>query len=105
MPTQRYHVYVIQIRRRCADCKRRRKPGMRCCVYVGATSKTPEARLQQHLDPPPKFRKTVVTKCGGSLRPDLSPKRTYKTWEDATRAEADLAERLRLRGYTVFGGH
>ena len=40
-----YRVYVVQVMSRCERCKRRRKAGMRCCIYVGYTSKTPEERL------------------------------------------------------------
>ncbi len=100
-----YRVYVIQIRGRCARCKARRKPGMRCCVYVGYTSKTPEERLAQHLEPPTTFKKTVVTHCGGQLRPDLAPQRPYRSVESAKKVESRLADDLRERGYTVFGGH
>ncbi len=101
----KYSVYVVQLRARCRRCKNRRKPGMKCCVYVGYTSKTPEERLAQNLDPPPHIKPTVVTQCGGSLRPDLAPKRRYATEGRAKKVERRLAEELRERGYTVFGGH
>jgi hypothetical protein len=99
-----YSVYVIQIRKRCRRCKARRRPGMRCCVYVGATAKSPEERFEQHLDPPPGFKRTVVTECGGSLRPDLAPRRTFPDREAAEAEERRLAAELSRRGYTVFGG-
>ena len=97
-------VYVVQLRARCARCKARRKPGMRCCVYVGSTAKSPEERLATHLDPPPGNKRTVVTACGGTLRPDLAPRRIYTDRPAAERAERRLAATLRERGYTVFGG-
>jgi hypothetical protein len=98
-----YRVYVIQLRARCARCRRRRKEGMRCCVYVGSTSKTAEERLAQHLDPPPHIKRTVVTDCGGTLRHDLAPARLFTTRAEAENAETGVAARLRERGYVVFG--
>jgi len=77
---------------------------MRCCIYVGYTSRTPEERLKQHLDPPAKFKKTVVTHCGGRLRPDLAPGVVFHSKEEALSVEASLAAYLIDRGYTVFGG-
>jgi hypothetical protein len=100
----RYQVYAVQIRSRCEKCKRRRKPGMRCCIYVGYTSKTPKERLEQHLNPPANFKRTVVTQCGGTLRPDLAPRKTFSSQEQALSVEASLAAYLIDRGYTVFGG-
>jgi hypothetical protein len=100
---RRYSVYVIQIKSRCKRCKARRKPGMRCCVYVGSTAKTPRERFAQHLDPPPGHKRTIVTECGWKLRPDLAPVRTYVSREAAEAAERLLATKLRQQGYTAFG--
>lgn len=77
---------------------------MRCCLYVGSTSKTPDERLAQHLNPPPHIKATVVTRCGGVLRPELAPRQIFSAREAAERAEAKLAATLKERGYTVFGG-
>lgn len=76
---------------------------MRCCVYVGSTSKTPEERLAEHLNPPPRYKATVVTHCGGTLRPDLAKGFTFRTQDEAEGAEASLASYLQHLGYTVFG--
>ena len=100
---RRFSVYVVQVRSRCRRCKARRKPTGRCCVYVGSTSKTPEARLLQHLDPPSHIKPTVVTECGGSLRPDLAPGLVFQTRPQAERAEVALAAELKRLGYTVWG--
>lgn len=100
---RRVSVYVIQLRKRCDRCKARRAPGGRRCVYVGSTAKSPEEGLAQHLDPPSNHRKTVVTHCGGFLRPDLAPDRTFDTRDAAEAAELALAADLADRGYTVFG--
>lgn len=96
-------LYVIQLRKRCARCKARRRPDGRCCVYVGSTAKSHEERLAEHLDPPPTHKKTVVTHCGGSLRPDLATRHRYWTRPEAEAAEVALARSLADRGYTVFG--
>ncbi len=77
---------------------------MRCCLYVGSTSKSAEERLAQHLDPPSHIKKTVVTDCGGRLRPELSDGLVFRTREQAERAEASLAAHLKKLGYTVWGG-
>lgn len=98
-----FRVYVVQLQARCSRCKARRKPGMRCCVYVGSTSKAPAERLAQHLDPPAHIKRTVVTDCGGDLRPDLAPSRSFRTRAKAEQAEQELACRLRTLGYVVFG--
>jgi hypothetical protein len=100
---RRYWVYVIQVRKRCDRCKARRPPGGPCCVYVGSTAKTPEERLAEHLDPPPSYKRTVVTHCGGFLRPDLAPDRTFDTRDAAEAAEVALAADVAARGYTVLG--
>jgi len=76
---------------------------MRCCVYVGSTSRSPAERLAQHLDPPAHIKRTVVTECGGHLRPDLAPVRSFATRAAAEKAERELAARLRTRDYVVFG--
>ena len=98
-----YSVYVVQVRSRCRRCKARRKPGGRCCVYVGYTGKTPEERLLDHLDPPRGYKRTVVTECGGALRPDLARDLVFATIDEAKRAERALAANLRQRGYAVWG--
>jgi hypothetical protein len=108
MPTprrasRRYSVYVVQLKGRCSRCKRRRKPGGRCCLYVGYTGLSVEQRLQAHLDPPPHLKRTVVTECGGQLRPDLYRGMVFKTSEAAESAELSLAEHLRAKGYVVWG--
>ena len=76
---------------------------MRCCVYVGYTSKSPEERLQDHLNPPPRYKRTVVTECGGMIRPDLGRGLVFRTQQEAEDAEASLAAYLQDRNYTVFG--
>ena len=79
-------------------------------VYVGQTSKTPEQRLQEHLNGT-RSRKghnlasRKVSKYGTDLNYDLMTQRIYLTQKQALKAERRLAERLRGLGYVVEGGH
>ena len=79
-------------------------------VYVGQTSKTPEQRLQEHLNGTPSRKghnlaSRKVLKYGTELNYDLMTQRIYLTQKQALKAERRLAERLRQQGYTVEGGH
>lgn len=79
-------------------------------VYVGQTSKTPEARLVEHLTGAVSAKGTnlssrVVRKYGQDLNHDLMTSRIYLTQRQAVKAERRLAERLRRDGYVVEGGH
>ena len=79
-------------------------------VYVGETSLSLETRLQQH-------RGELLSKKGKSLSaraikvpiigliPKLAPQQLYYSKSQATRAEAELAQDLRDKGYLVRGGH
>lgn len=71
-------------------------------VYVGETSLTPEERYEKHKSGHRASRK--VQRFGVGLLPDLAPKSAFLTRQNALRAEARTAEKLRRRGYTVFGG-
>jgi hypothetical protein len=73
-------------------------------VYVGETGLTPEERWQQHLDGHKASR--WVRHFGLALRPDLfEDQPILRTRSEAVTYEAYLAERLRLEGYAVKGGH
>ena len=79
-------------------------------VYVGQTSKTPEQRLQEHLNGTPSRKghnlaSRKVLKYGTELNYDLMTQRIYLTQKQALTAERRLAARLRQQGYTVEGGH
>jgi hypothetical protein len=50
------------------------------------------------------MKRTVVTECGGKLRPDLAPRRPFADRGAAEAAERELAYELKRVGYTVFGG-
>lgn len=73
-------------------------------VYVGETSKSIEARFEQHQQGG-EFAVRRVTERGARLRHDLIPKQLYFSREASRAAEARLAEKLRTRGFKVYGGH
>ncbi len=99
-PRRFYRVYVIELHP--AAC--RRAPPGATCVYVGETADTPEERFAEHLRGHHASR--VVKRYGVRLRPDIY--RLFplaRTRDESRRLEAKVAERLRLQGYVVFGGH
>lgn len=72
-------------------------------VHVGETSKSPEARLQEHLEGARNRRvrlySSVVHREGGHLRPDLVLiAGVYYTQGDSRRAEANLADLCATKG-------
>lgn len=74
------------------------------CVYVGQTSLSPPQRFKNHLEG--HNASWYVQRYGVRLRPDIYEQfNQLRTRELALRVEAALAEKLRLAGYAVFGGH
>jgi len=72
-------------------------------VYVGETSKTPEERFATHMAGGIKAAK-VVARRGVRLRPDLyPPEGPFATRAEALRFERRTGNRLRHRGYRVWG--
>jgi hypothetical protein len=67
------------------------------------TGLTPEARFENHK----KGLKAagIVKRCGERLVPRLYAHLNPMTYAEALEMERALAERLRARGYQVFGGH
>lgn len=112
-----YTLYVIELKRKVAKVGKFKKKNpeyanKKRCVYVGMTSKTPEQRLQEHLTRATgkkgnKLYSTLVAKYG---KQDGLIERLYRNHQDiatkklAEAAEKRLAERLRKRGYGVWGG-
>lgn len=98
MTERAFRVYVIELD------DSRRKGTQKPAVYVGQSAKSPEERFAQHLRGEKASR--VVQDHGVRLRPRL-----YQSYAPvASRAEAEAlevraADRLRKRGYTVYGGH
>lgn len=95
--TDEFYVYVIEL-----DDSRRRaeKPA----VYVGQSAKLPVDRFEQHRSGVRASKH--VRDHGVRLLPRLYERfNPMSTREEAEAKEIWLAERLRRRGYTVYGGH
>jgi len=73
------------------------------CVYVGMTGLTPEERFANHKAGVKGAY--VVRRYGVRLMPELYEHLNPMPFEAAVVMEVDLAEDLRLAGYTVTGGH
>lgn len=102
----RTHIYVVlldsSVRRR-----RRVSPGSDPtlpAVYVGLTGLSPQKRLQNHKANH-KAGRGYVRDYGICLLPDLYQAYNPMPHKLAVQAEKALAEKLRLEGYTVLGGH
>jgi hypothetical protein len=93
-----YRLYVIELR---PDPD---KDGEATAVYVGETAKLPAARFEEHMSGG-KRSSRHVSRRGVCLRPDLAPRQKYYTRESSRAAEERLAQRLRQRGFAVYGGH
>ncbi len=73
------------------------------CVYVGMTGLPIDHRFENHRNG---YKSAwVVRKYGVRLMPELYEYLNPMPYEAAAQMEADLAEDLRLQGYTVTGGH
>lgn len=73
------------------------------CVYVGMTGLTPEERFENHKAG--RKASPEVRDFGIQLLPEMSEGLNNMPYEEAVRAEADLAAYLRQNGYFVAGGH
>jgi predicted GIY-YIG superfamily endonuclease len=90
-----HSVYVVYLRNPTGDGK--------AGYYVGMTGLSPEARFENHKKGIKSAR--VVKRCGERLVPKLYAHLNPMTFERAQAMEEMLADSLRKRGYTVFGGH
>ena len=72
------------------------------CVYVGASSKSPEVRLQEHMSAE-RYYSRVVRNYSRGLLPDLyDDVDCTPDQEEAALREKELAGSLRQRGYAVW---
>ncbi|MCB0790830.1 MAG: GIY-YIG nuclease family protein [Flavobacteriales bacterium] len=112
MPTA-YRVYVIELSRKVYSENwrfRQANPqynGVRECLYVGQTSKTPQERLAQHRSGARtanghKLSSDIVRKYGRYLRPSLYQHIPPMSREEALEVEKGLALELRRKGYAVW---
>jgi hypothetical protein len=101
--TRVWTVYVIEM-----DPKGCKDPG-KGFVYVGETSKTPEARYTEHIKGKRNKRGRLysrsVRKYGTRLRMDLAPEIRYFDGASSKAAEKRWARKLKDEGYKVVGGH
>jgi predicted GIY-YIG superfamily endonuclease len=90
-----HSVYVVYLRNPKGDGQ--------AGYYVGMTGLTPEQRFENHKRGVKAAR--VVTRFGERLVPRLYAHLNPMPYAKAVEMEAALADSLRRRGYTVFGGH
>jgi predicted GIY-YIG superfamily endonuclease len=90
-----HHVYVVYLRNPKGDGK--------AGYYVGMTGLSPERRFENHKAGIKAAR--VVRKYGERLVPRLYSHLNPMPYSRAKDMEVMLADSLRKRGYTVFGGH
>ena len=73
------------------------------CVYVGMTGIPVDHRFENHRNG---YKSAwVVRKYGVRLMPELYEHLNPMPFEAAVQMESELAEDLRVAGYTVTGGH
>lgn len=90
-----HSVYVVYLRNPKGDG--------RAGYYVGMTGLTPEARFCNHKNGTKAAR--IVQKFGVRLVPSLYEHLNPMPFRRAVLMEGFLADSLRKRGFTVFGGH
>ena len=90
-----HHVYVVYLRNPRGDGK--------AGYYVGMTGLTPEERFQNHKQGHKSAG--VVRRFGERLVPRLYAHLNPMPYAKAKDMEVTLAESLRKRGFTVYGGH
>ena len=71
--------------------------------YVGMTGLTPEHRFANHKQGIKAAR--IVRRCGERLVPRLYAHLNPMPFKKAVEMEVILADSLRKRGFTVYGGH
>ena len=90
-----HSVYVVFLRNPRGDGK--------AGYYVGMTGLTPEQRLQNHKNGVKAAG--VVRRFGERLVPRLYAHLNPMPYAKAKEMEVTLADSLRKRGFTVYGGH
>jgi predicted GIY-YIG superfamily endonuclease len=90
-----HSVYVVYLRNPRGDGK--------AGYYVGMTGLTPEERLQNHKNGVKAAG--VVRRFGERLVPRLYAHLNPMSYAKAKEIEVMLADSLRKRGFTVYGGH
>jgi hypothetical protein len=106
--TFHHNVYVILLRdivathRSILQLNPKRDP-LKPCVYVGMTGIPVDHRFENHKNG---YKSAwVVRKYGVRLMPELYEHLNPMPFEAAVQMELELAQDLRVAGYTVTGGH
>ena len=113
MSGKKYKVYVVELSKKVfSESARFRKAnpqydGVKECLYVGMTSKSPKERLEQHLKglkskKGHNLASSIVLKYGMYLRPSLYGHIEPMTRAEALKAEEELALDLRRQRYAVW---
>ena len=113
MNSKKYSVYVIELSKRVftENVKfRQANPqynGVLECLYVGMTVKSPEQRLDQHINGTLSNKgndisSSIVKKYGIYLRPSLYRMFNPMTKEEAIKMEENLAKQLKKMRYAVW---
>lgn len=108
-------VYVIELNRKVYSEDRKFREanpqynGMRECLYVGQTSKSPQERFVQHKSgyrnaKGQRLSAPIVEKYGLYLRPSLYQDIGPLSRAEALEVEEGLALELRRKGYAVWWG-
>lgn len=100
-----HKIYVIELEKKVATIQKfiNANPqyrGTMPCVYVGLTGLTPEKRFQNHKNGYKACK--YVKKYGLHLLPHLYSRMNPMRYDEAVKAEIDLARRLREQGYGVW---
>ena len=100
--TGKHNLYIVLLSR-----LHRKIPGYG--LYVGETSKSPEARFKEHAQAKrnrrgPLFSR-IVNKHHQQLLPTLYHHMNPLSRKEAKELEGKIAEALRLEGIPVYGGH
>ena len=90
-----HSVYVVFLRDPKGDGK--------AAYYVGMTGLAPEQRFENHKAGIKAAR--IVRRCGERLVPRLYAHLNPMPFAKAVEMEGILADSLRKRGFTVYGGH
>ncbi len=103
-----HNVYVVLLQSAVARFRRvlaenpKRDPA-KPCVYVGMSGLAPEQRFANHKIG---YKAAgFVKRYGIRLLPELYAHLNPMPYDAAVQMEKDLAEDLRMNGYTVTGGH
>jgi hypothetical protein len=103
-----HYVYVVLLDQQALKLRKLRqinpnRDKQKPCVYVGMTGLAPEERFANHKHGIKAAR--IVQHYGIRLLPELYDVFNPMPFDVAAQMEKELAEDLRLQGYTVAGGY